>query len=202
MDDPLIMGIIITSAIFALIIILVAILRPTHIETPEKRAGRLGEQFATTLIREILTDNDVLLINVPLHTCDKETELDNLVVNSHGVFIIEVKNYYGELIGDEDDFEWIKNNMYPAGSFKQTTVKNPIVQVKRQILILSQVLKEHYIDVRIDGYVFLTERNSPVDSPIVLDTQADMDRVIHGGDIRLTSRRIEQIVSVLVPDEE
>ena len=202
MDDPLIMGVIITSAIFALIIILVTILRPTHIETPEKRAGRLGEQFATTLIREILTDNDVLLTNVPLHTYDKKTELDNLVVNSHGVFIIEVKNYYGELIGDEDDFEWIKNNMYPAGSFKQTTVKNPIVQVKRQIFILSQVLKEHYIDVRIDGYVFLTERNSPVDSPLVLDTQADMDSVIHGGDIRLTSRMIEQIVSVLVPDEE
>ena len=202
MDDPLIMGVIISFAIFALIIILVAILRPTHIETPEKRAGRLGEQFATTLIQEILTDNDVLLTNVPLHAYDKETELDNLVVNSHGVFIIEVKNYYGELIGDEDDFEWIKNNMYPAGSFKQTTVKNPIVQVKRQIFILSQVLKAHYIDVRIDGYVFLTERNSPVDSPLVLDTQADMDRVIHSGDIRLTSRMIEQIISVLVPDKE
>ena len=202
MNDPVMMGVIITFAVFALIMILVAILRPTHAETPEKRAGRLGEEFASTLIREILTDDDVLLTNVPLHAYDKETELDNLVVNSHGVFIIEVKNYYGELIGDEDDFEWIKNNMYPAGSFKQTTVKNPIVQVKRQILILSQVLKEHYIDVRIDGYVFLTERNSPVDSPLVLDTQADMDRVIHGGDIRLTSRRIEQIVSVLVPDEE
>ena len=92
--------------------------------------------------------------------------------------------------------------MDPAGGFKQTTVQNPIVQVKRQIFILSQVLKAHYIDVQIDGYVFLTERNSPVDSPLVLNTQADMDRVIHGGDIRLTSSMVEQIVSVLVPDEE
>ncbi len=202
MNDPIMMGIIITFVVFALIIIFIAIFHPTHVETPEKRAGRLGEEFASTLIKEILTDDDVLLTNVPLHAYDKETELDNLVVNRHGVFIIEVKNYYGELIGNEDDIEWLKNNMYPAGGFKQTTVKNPIVQVKRQILILSQVLKAHYIDVSIDGYVFLTERNSPVDSPLVLDTQADMDRVIHSGDIRLTSNMVEQIVSALVPDEE
>ena len=202
MESQIFIAIIITFAVFALIIILITIFRPTHIETPEKRAGRLGEEFASTLIKEILTDDDMLLTNVPLHAYDKETELDNLVVNSHGLFIIEVKNYYGELIGNEDDVEWLKNNMYPAGGFKQTTVKNPIVQVKRQMLILSQVLKAHYIDVSIDGYVFLTERNSPVDSPLVLDTQADMNRVIHSGDIRLTSSMVEQIVSVLVPDEE
>ena len=67
MNDPIMMGVIITFAIFALIIILVAIFHPTHVETPEKRAGRLGEEFASTLIKEILTDDDVLLTNVPLH---------------------------------------------------------------------------------------------------------------------------------------
>ncbi len=201
MDDPVMMGVIITFAVFALIIILVAILRPTHAETPEKRAGRIGEEFASTLIKEILTDDDVLLTNVPVHVYDKQTELDNLVVNSHGLFIIEVKNYDGQLIGEEEDIEWIKTSIYPAGGFKQTAVKNPIAQVKRQIFILSQVLKAHYIDVGIDGYVFLTERNSPVDSPLILDTQADMDRAIHGGDLRLSSRTVEQIVSALIPEE-
>ena len=202
MDDPVMLGVIITFAVFALIMILIAVFRHSHIETPERRAGRLGEQFASTLIKEILTDDDVLLTNVPLFAYDKQTELDNLVVNSHGLFIIEVKNYDGQLIGDEEDFEWLKNSIYPAGGFKQARVKNPIAQVKRQIFILSQVLKAHYIDVPIDGYVFLTERNSPVDSPLVLDTQADMDRVIHSGDIKLTSGMIEKIVSALVPDEE
>ena len=94
MESQVFLAVIITFAVFALIMILVAILRPTHAETPEKRAGRLGEEFASTLIKEILTDDDILLTNVPLHTYDKETELDDLVINSHGVFIIEVKNYY------------------------------------------------------------------------------------------------------------
>ena len=202
MNDPVMMGVLITFAVFALIIILVAILRPPHIETPEKRAGRLGEQFASTLIKEILTDDDILLTNVPLYADDKETELDNLVVNSHGVFIIEVKNYNGELFGNEEDYEWIKNKISPGGSFYQTKVKNPIRQVKRQIYILSQVFKQNYIDAWIEGYVFLTERNSPVDSPLVLDTQADMDRVIHSGDNILSAQMIERIVSALIPDEE
>lgn len=202
MNDPAMMGVIISFAVFAIIIILIAVFRHSQVETPEMRVGRLGEQFATTLIREILTDDDVLLTNVPLFAYDKQTELDNLVVNSHGIFIIEVKNYDGQLIGDEDDFEWLKTSIYPAGGFKQTRVKNPIAQVKLQTFILSQVLKAHYIDVGIDGYVFLVERNSPVESPLILDTQADMDRVIHSGDIRLTSGMIEKVVSVLVPDEE
>ena len=35
-------------------------------ESPEKRAGRQGEQFASQIIREILNEKDVLLTNVKI----------------------------------------------------------------------------------------------------------------------------------------
>ena len=38
-------------------IVLIARLLGSRIESPEKRAGRMGERFATTIIREILRED-------------------------------------------------------------------------------------------------------------------------------------------------
>ncbi len=151
----------------------------THIETPEKRAGRLGESIATDIIREILRDDDVLFVNIPLHIDHLQTELDNVIVNRYGVHIIEVKTLNGMLIGDEDEDDWIQTQNPAGGYFLQKTIKNPIRQVKRQVDILSQILKKHGLHVRIKGYVFFVEMNSPIKSRYVLETQGDIDAAIH-----------------------
>ncbi len=170
----------------------------SRFESDEKRAGRRGEQFAAQIIREILNDKDVLLTNVKVSFGDKHAELDSVIINNRGVFIIEVKNYSGELYGDEDDYEWIKNKYTPAGNFYQKSVKNPIKQVKRQVYILSHYLKRNGINVWIEGYAFLVEMNSPVDSSYILDSQSDIDSVIHLGiNNRLTNSAKKAIVGLL-----
>ncbi len=166
-------------ALMAVIIGLAHILGFPHIESPEKKAGRLGERYARNIIQEIFKDDDVLMSNVKITADDKSTELDNVIINSNGVFIIEVKNYSGELFGTEEDPEWIKNTISGSGNIYQKVVKNPIKQVKRQIYILSRLLKENDIDIWIEGYVFLVEMNSPVESSYVLRTQKDIDNAIH-----------------------
>ena len=148
-------------------------------ESPEKRAGRQGEKLASIVIRETFDEDDVLLSNVEVHAGGKEAEMDSVVVNEHGVFIIEVKNYHGQLFGSEDDYEWIKNKTTQGGNTYQHPVKNPIRQVKRQIYVLSRFLKAHGVRVWVEGYVFFIEMNSPVESPYVLKTRKDIDRVIH-----------------------
>ena len=153
------------------------------IELPEKRAGRLGESFANTVIQEILHDDDVMLTNVRIMAEGKQAELDDLIINKRGVFIIEVKNYSGELFGEEEEDDWIKTKMTPGGSLYQKTVRNPIRQVKRQIHILSRFLKENNVHVWIDGYVFFVQNNSPVESKYILKTQRDIDLAIHGGEV-------------------
>ena len=169
-----------------------------HIETPEKRAGRQGERIASYIIREIMVEDDVLLTNVHIEAEGKETEIDNLIVNSNGVFIIEVKNYAGDLFGGEDDFEWIKNKFTPGGSFYQKKVKNPIKQAKRQVYILSHYLKDNKINVWIEGYAFLIQMNSPVESPYMLKTQNDIDRVIHNkANKQLPKYKKERIIQML-----
>ncbi len=179
--EYLLTGIVITAVVILLAFLLALLSKGSTEESEVRRAGRRGEHFASRLISEVLDDRDVLLTNVKLSYDGKPTELDNVIINNRGVFIIEVKNYSGMLIGEEDDFEWVKNKVTDAGNIYQKTVKNPIPQVKRQIYILSGRLKQRKIGVWVEGYVFFVERNSPVRSDYVLDTRRDIDRVIHHG---------------------
>ena len=79
---------------------------PTHGVPPEKLAGKRGEARATLLLSKHLQEGDVLLTNISFEHKGRSAELDNVVINEYGVFIIEVKNYVGELYGGEDDHEW------------------------------------------------------------------------------------------------
>ena len=77
-----------------------------NFESGEKRAGRLGEKRAAELIRQVMREEDRLFTNVCIELDGRMTELDSVIVNKYGVFIIEVKNYNGLLVGAEDDHEW------------------------------------------------------------------------------------------------
>ena len=168
-----------------------------NIEDPVERAGRRGEEIATDIISRVLTDDDILLTNVRISFEGSRSEVDNLIINSHGVFIIEAKNYVGELVGDLDDYEWKKYKTTPGGDIYCKTVKNPIKQVKRQIYILSHILRQHKLDVWVDGYVILLEKNSPVDDDMILESLSDIDKAIHGlGGNRLSDREIDIITGI------
>lgn len=173
--------------IIAIIVLVIAgaiflVIRFGDFESPQRRAGGLGEQYATRLILEVLNEGDALFTNVGVYAEGKETELDNVIVNSRGVFIIEVKNYSGALYGYEDDYDWLQTKHSSGGNFYQKTVKNPIRQVNRQVYIMSRFLKENDIDVWIEVYTFLTECNAPFQHRQILESQYDIDRAIHPTD--------------------
>ena len=188
--------------LIALIIVLVAAVIQIfwlgiNIEDPVKQAGRRGEEIATDIISRVLTDDDILLTNVRISFEGSRSEVDNLIINSHGVFIIEAKNYVGELVGGLDDYEWKKYKTTPGGDIYCKTVKNPIKQVKRQIYILSHILRQHKLDVWVDGYVILLERNSPVDDDMILESLSDIDKAIHGlGSNHLSDKEIDIITGI------
>ena len=150
-----------------------------HEQKEIKRAGKRGELLFEDMVEDILQDGDVLLNNVSLSVDGKQTEIDNLIINKNGIFIVEIKNYNGMLYGSTDDFEWIKKKTSPGGNVFTKKVKNPIKQTKRQIHILSECLKADGIRVWIEGYVYFINQNSPVDDESVIDDIGQLDRIIH-----------------------
>ena len=86
---------IIFAAIVLVIVAIVVLLaqsgkseRGGFFESPEKRAGRNGEKYATHVIKQCLDSDDLLLTNVCVQFDGKRTELDNLIINRSGVYII------------------------------------------------------------------------------------------------------------------
>ena len=190
----------------ALIVIILLILLVAYLvqrfdllfRTPVEAAGRKGELKAAKTIRSILNENDVLINNVSISVEGKETELDNVVINNCGIFIIEVKNYKGLLEGKEDDFEWNKFHKSSGGKIYLKTVKNPIKQVKRQIYILSQYLQKNGIRTWVSGYAYLLDNNSPVESEMLLTSIDDIEKTIHTpGRKQLNSEMISKIWKLL-----
>jgi len=167
--------------------------------TPEyKRVGIRGEEAAVRAIQSVLREGDRLFTNVSIEYDGKPAELDNVVVNKYGVFIIEVKNYTGYIVGDEDDYEWQKYKTTDAGNTYEKTVKNPIKQVKRQVYILARYLEYYGPKVWVRGYAILLHGNSPVQSEYVLTSIEDIDRAIHTVDRRmLDAKTVDKIAELL-----
>lgn len=168
------------SVVVFLVIVILGILWGTAYGTPKVRAGRQGEKRATEIIKKVLYEEDILLTNICIEYKGKETELDNVIVNRNGVFVIEVKNYSGELVGEENDYEWTKYKVSRGGNTYVKQVRNPIKQVKRQVYILAGFLKYYGISVWVEGYVLLLNKNSPVHNGIVVESSEEIGRAIHG----------------------
>lgn len=194
--------------IAAIVLVIVAIVvslaqsgkseRGGFFESPEKRAGRNGEKYATHVIKQCLDSDDLLLTNVCVQFDGKRTELDNLIINRSGVYIIEVKTYRGRLFGGADDYEWEKYKVTNAGNVYEKTVKNPIKQVHRQIYVLANYLKSRGIRVWVNGYAFLVYNNSPVQSDTVLERTNDIYSALHPvGKSCLSSAQIKMIRDAL-----
>ena len=206
--DILVLIVLFVGSILAIatILILVTLIAKSAYSTPEKRTrewpwerdGRLGEEYAAGFIGSILNDEDRLFTNVKVSYDGKDAELDEVIVSPRGVFVIEVKNYKGELRGDTADYEWTKYKTSDSGEVYEKTVRNPIKQVRRQEYILSNYLRENGINVWVEGYVFFVQQNSPVKDDCVLETFDDIDMAIHNGtDNGLSENEIWKIIELL-----
>ena len=194
--------------VIAIVIVVVVIYRntdhskvPRIFESEKKRAGRRGERIATNIIKEFLQEDDLLFTNVPVSYDGKNTELDNVIVNKYGVFIIEVKYYKGRLYGAEDDYEWEKYKDDGYGNIFEKKVKNPIRQVKRQTYILAKYLEHYGQRVWVEGYAFLVNGNSPISSSYMLESIYDIDKAIHTfGKNRLDAQTVASVAKLLSDD--
>lgn len=167
-------------------------------ESEKERAGRYGEEIAAEMISRVLREDDHLLTNIEITYDSRRAEMDCIIVNQFGVFIFEVKNYNGQLVGDEDDYEWQKIKITDSGNVYEKQVKNPIRQLKRQVYLLAHYLQCYRLKVWVEGYVILLHQNSPVDSEYIISGLSDIDRAIHTkGKNRLNHKEIEQIITLL-----
>ena len=135
-------------------------------------------------------------MNISIH--GRNTKLDYVVINNNGIFIFEVKNFSGKLVGNEDDQYWNKYKISSGNKEYIKEIRNPIKQLKRKIYLLKEYLKYYGVDLWIEGYVLFVNMNSPVESEYTVNDKSEIDDILH---LRrnqvLTKNQIEKIISIL-----
>ena len=101
-----------------------------------KFRGFMGE-FWLKLELKKLPKNKYKLLNDIMIEDEKGThQIDHIVISKYGIFVIEMKNYYGLIIGNQYKEKW-----YQYLGKNKYTFHNPMYQNYGHIKALSNVLK-------------------------------------------------------------
>lgn len=119
------------------------------------RFGARGESLG--LVEALHLPNDYhVFTNVKIAYQNYSQETDLIIVGMKGVYIVEVKNHNGHIVGDGQDSEWTQHKVGRGGGKYSKKMINPVKQVKGQVYKLSKFLKEQGINVWVEGIVLFT----------------------------------------------
>ncbi len=101
-----------------------------------KFRGFMGEFWVKLELKKLPKDKYVVLNDIMIKDEKGTHQIDHLVLSKFGIFVIEMKNYYGLIKGKEFDNKWCQY----LGKTKNYFV-NPIHQNYGHIKSLSNLLK-------------------------------------------------------------
>ncbi len=116
-------------------IILIALCIILKIYYPKFR-GFMGEFWVKLELRKLPKDKYVVLNDIMIKDEKGTHQIDHLIISKFGIFVIEMKNYYGLIKGKEFDNKWCQY----LGKNKSYFI-NPIHQNFGHIKSLSNLLK-------------------------------------------------------------
>ena len=124
-------------AIFIAIIIL-AVIIGKKVHSPESK-GKRGENLVAEILGDTIIGEQYVINNLLFQIeSGKSCQIDHILINKFGIWIIETKNYAGSIYGQENQREWTQ--VLGFGNEKHK-LYNPIKQNATHIYHLSKYLK-------------------------------------------------------------
>lgn len=102
--------------------------------------GFLGEASISTLLHGLDKEEYKILHNVMIRAGLGTTQIDHIIVSRYGIFVIEVKNYKGWILGSENGREWTQSVYGHKNRFM-----NPIHQNYGHVKAIESLLHEYDI---------------------------------------------------------
>ena len=173
--------------------------------TPGKFYGDMGERRAGSILETYLPDDCTVIQNARVYFDGKTSEIDNIVIGSSGVFIVEVKNMKGRIYGDYNEQYWLQDKIDQYDIEHKKEFYSPVKQVGTHIYRLANFLRDNKIFTNISGAVYFT---NPQASVRVVGEQGNIPvfsfhstqkliEYINSGDSELSEDTIKRIIEVL-----
>lgn len=116
------------------IVILVVVIR--FLKSP-KTKGAVGELRVKLSLGKDIPNEKYVINDLLLYNGKKSHQIDHIIIRKTGIFVIETKNYSGQIYGQDNQKEWTQVLAYGREKYR---FYNPIFQNKTHIYALSKIV--------------------------------------------------------------
>lgn len=107
------------------------------------KRGDEGERIVSDLIAKDSSFHYLINNLVLLGDNKVSHQIDHIYIRSNGIFVIETKNYYGEITGQEEDSFW-KRTYFVKRVRKTALFHNPLKQNQSHIKAIKRIIGKDY----------------------------------------------------------
>ncbi|MGN1053305.1 MAG: NERD domain-containing protein [Candidatus Scatosoma sp.] len=156
--------------------------------------GKRGENKVRWVIGETVENEQYVINDLILVNEGKSSQIDHIVINPHGIFVLETKNYSGEIYGSENQREWIQVLAY--GKVKNK-LYNPLKQNATHIYNVKKIVG------RLPVYslvVFVQNNTRNIDAKGVIPLSS-LRTALQSGEIVLTIEQMQTAYNLLLSNQ-
>ena len=107
------------------------------------KKGEEGENIVSSIIEKDPSFHRLINNLILLGDNNVSHQIDHILIRGNGIFVIETKNYYGEISGKEEDSFWTRS-FFVKGKKKRTLFHNPLKQNQSHIRAIKKVIGRNY----------------------------------------------------------
>ncbi len=129
-----------TKLIICLVVGIIAIILLNIFFVKRYRAykiGALGEKHVKKLLDRNLSGKRYVYNNLMFKFNGNVSQIDHVVINKYGIFVIETKHWSGTVFGKDDDQVW---TLVKRGGKKKKVMGNPVTQNEIHVRKLAEIL--------------------------------------------------------------
>lgn len=160
--------------------------------------GKAGENAVARRLKRLPTEEYKVINDLMLPTQYGTTQIDHVVVSRYGVFVIETKNYRGNIYGSKDASEWKQYTRYDVYS-----MINPIRQNDLHVKCVDKYLQNLGINSKLISIIVFTHRARVKVNQNVCDivyTDELLLNILSYSDFQLSQEEVEQIYNKLLTE--
>ena len=176
--------------IIPIVLLIILIVYLKHPTTRGKRGeNKVGWVIGETIENEQYVINDLILIND-----GKSSQIDHVVINPRGIFVIETKNYSGEIYGSESQREWTQVLAY--GNVKNK-LYNPLKQNATHVYNVKKIVGRLPVHSLV---VFVQNNTYHIDANGVIPLSA-LKTALQSGETVLTVKQMQTAYNLLLSNK-
>ena len=153
--------------------------------------GEFGEHLVESILGENVYGEKYVINGYIYERNGKSTEIDHIVVNTRGVFVIETKNRAGDIYGSDAEEEWTQ--VLGDGDIVHK-FRNPVLQNAAHVTKIKSILGD---ETPVYSLVVFVQNNTENISSDVVVPLAELTQAINRGTPKLNSRQINVIYQSL-----